>query len=278
MDKGERSPAARQHAEAALVRLLWHLRDEDPFLVVLGGLVPEVLTDNSDDRIPEHLGTTDVDILLITHVDADADLGAIERALVALEFEPTGDDGWRWRGVIDAYPAIVEFLCDLPDYREGEYIRPRGCDKLTAANLRGTGYVARDCEWHELRGELPDGTAVEVRVRFAGLGGYLLSKCVVVRTRAAEKDYYDLVYVLAHNRAGGPEAAGRIIADGPLADAVAPLRSTFLEVRERYREMTDPGPRGYAAQARQVDVGADDRLLRADAVDVVQRFLRVFGI
>jgi hypothetical protein len=38
MDKGERSPAARERAELALVRLLWELRDEDPFLVVLGGL------------------------------------------------------------------------------------------------------------------------------------------------------------------------------------------------------------------------------------------------
>jgi hypothetical protein len=30
-----------------------------------------------------------------------------------------------------------------------------------------------------------------------------------VRTRAAEKDYHDLAYVLLHNRAGGPEAAAQ---------------------------------------------------------------------
>lgn len=94
----------------------------------------------------------------------------------------------------------LEFLCDLPDHREREIIRPRGCTKLAAANLRGTGYVATDFAWEELAGTLADGTRASVRVRFAGLGGYLLSKCVAVRARAATKDYYDLAYVLLHNR------------------------------------------------------------------------------
>src|SRR5271167_3370488 len=98
MDKGERSPAARQRAEAALVRLAWELRDDDPFLVVLGGLVPQVLAEEEQGVIPEHLGTTDIDILLITRVDTDAHLGAVEQALALLEFAPTDNDGWRWRG------------------------------------------------------------------------------------------------------------------------------------------------------------------------------------
>jgi len=119
MDKGERSPAARQRAEAALVRLVWELRDDDPFLVVLGGLVPLVLAEGEQGVIPEHLGTTDIDILLITHVDTDVDLGTVERALARLELAPTDNAGWRWRGVVDGSPAIVEFLCDLPERREG---------------------------------------------------------------------------------------------------------------------------------------------------------------
>ncbi|MGO9753796.1 MAG: hypothetical protein ACLP22_20260 [Solirubrobacteraceae bacterium] len=63
-----------------------------------------------------------------------------------------------------------------------------------SANLRGTGYVARDFTWQEITGELTDGTEVTIRVRFAGLQGYLLSKCITVRNRAATKDYYDLAY------------------------------------------------------------------------------------
>ena len=46
----------------------------------------------------------------------------------------------------------------------------------------------------------------------------------------------------------------------------------FLEVRERYVGTTDSGPVGYAEQALQVQPEAGEIELRADAVDVVQRF------
>lgn len=279
MTDEERSVEARARAELALVRLVHELRDDELFLIVLGGLVPEVLTRDQQGLIPEHLGTTDVDVLLITHVNPDADLGDVERALQRLDFKPEpGEDGWRWGGPIEGWPVRIEFLCDLPDHRESEVIRPRGCQDLTAANLRGTGYVARDFEWEELTGRLADGTEVSVRVRFAGLEGYLLSKCVAVRTRAAVKDYYDFAYVLLHNRAGGPEETAHRLRKGNLADAIGLLRSTFIEVRERYAKTMDSGPRAYAEQAMQVDPQADEAVLRADAVDAVQRFFAALGL
>lgn len=270
----QRSRATRARAELALVRLVYELRHEDPFLVVLGGLVPDVLA-RDDVRIPEHLGTTDVDVLLITHVELEADLGGVERALERIDFEPDpAEDGWRWKGTVEGATVKIEFLCDLPDQREEEIIRPRGCTLLTAANLRGTGYVAHDFAWEELTGELADGTEVTVQVRFAELQGYLLSKCVTARTRAAIKDYYDLVYVLLHNRAGGPEEAAQELLNGPLAAELPALRSTFLEVQARYTKTIDAGPSGYVAQALQVEPEANESELRADAVDAVQRSSR----
>src|SRR6185503_19844052 len=133
-------------------------------------------------------------------------------------------DGWRWRGVVDGVPVKLEFLCDLPDHREHHAIRPRGCAALAAANLRGTGYVAHDFTRQQLTGALADGTRVTVSVRFAGLEGYLLSKCVAARTRAATKDYYDLAHVLLHNHAGGPEQAARRLLAGKLAGELPALR------------------------------------------------------
>ena len=274
----ERSGEARARAERALVRLVHELDDEALMLIVLGGLVPALLAQVGT-GVPEHLGTTDVDILLITHVDPDADLGSVERALERLGFAPDpGQDGWRWRGEIDGFPVRIEFLCDLADYREGESVRPDGCRRLAAANLRGTGYVARDFEWRQLSGKLADGREVSVRARFAGLQGYLLSKCVTVRTRAATKDYYDFVYVLLHNRAGGPEAAARLVLTGAFAGDLDSLRTTFLEVRERYHSTSAIGPQSYAEQAMQVEPAADAAPLRADAHDVVQRFFTALGL
>jgi hypothetical protein len=93
-----------------------------------------------------------------------------------------------------------------------------------------------------------------------------------VRTRAATKDYYDLVYVLLHNQAGGPEQAAQQLLAGALAGELPALRTTFIEVRERYTKTADAGPRAYAEQALEVEPDAEASLLRADAVDVVQRF------
>ncbi len=279
MTEEQRSPAARARAETALVRLLHEMGDEAPFLVVLGGLVPAVLARDTSGVIPEHLGTTDVDVLLVSHIDPDADLNVVERALDALQFDPDpGQDGWRWQGSVNSTPIKIEFLCDLDQYREGESIRPSGSHRLGAANLRGTGYVAHDFEWENIAGTLADGTEAQVRVRFAGLQGYLLSKCVALRSRAATKDYYDLAYVLLHNRAGGPEDAAHALLGGKLASALTPLRSTLIEVRERYRHTSDIGPRSYAEQAIQVDPETPEAELRADAVDAVQRFFTALGL
>ena len=145
-------------------------------------------------------------------------------------------------------------------------------------NLRGTGYVARDWAWEKLTATGRDGGKVSARVRFAGLEGYLLSKGVAVRTRGLEKDYYDFAFVLLHNRAGGPEGAAAQLREGALSDALPNLRSTFLEIRERYARPNDFGPTSYAAQSLQVDTELDPATLRADAVDVVERFFRSLGL
>lgn len=139
-------------------------------------------------------------------------------------------------------------------------------------NLRGTGYVARDWAWEVLSPASPNSGQGQVRVRFAGLEGYLLSKCVAVRARGLEKDYHEFAFVLLHNRAGGPEGAAAQLRAGSLSDALPTPRSTFLEVRERYMRPNAFGPSSFAEQSLQVGPELDPATLRADAVDVVQRF------
>jgi hypothetical protein len=268
----ERSPEARRLAEKALAGLLHGLDGKDVEIIVLGGLVPEILTRGQEPPAPVHMGTTDVDILLTTHVTPDFDLAPVEASLEGLGFRPEGE-GWRWRGGVQGRAMKIEFLCDLDDVREYEVVRPPGCAKLGAQNLRGTGYVARDWEWETLITTLPNGEAISIEARFARLGGYLLSKCVAARTRAADKDFYDLAYVLLHNRAGGPaDAAAKIVA-GPLREAVPALRSTLIEIGERFRGPNAVGPVHFAEQSRLAEPEAIEAELRADAVAAVREFL-----
>lgn len=95
LDQG-RTTHARARAETALVRLLYQVCDDEPLLVVLGGLVPDALTRRLAGVVPQHVETTDVDARLITHVAPELDLSAIERALERLNFDPDAShDAWR---------------------------------------------------------------------------------------------------------------------------------------------------------------------------------------
>jgi hypothetical protein len=268
----ERSPEARKLAERALVGLLRGLEGRDVEIIVLGGLVPEILTRGQDPPVPAHMGTTDVDVLLTAHVTPDLDLAPVETSLERLGFHPEGD-GWRWRGHVQGRPMKIEFLCDLDGVREHEVVRPPGCTRLGAQNLRGTGYVSRDWDWETLTTTFPDGETVSIDARFARLGGYLLSKCVAARTRGADKDFYDLAYVLLHNRAGGPTDAAATIAGSSLRDAVPVLRSTLIEIGERFRGPNAVGPVHFAQQSLLAEPEAIEAEFRADAVAAVAEFL-----
>ncbi len=262
----ERSAGARAAAEHALVRLLAGGAPTSESLIVLGGLVPATLTSEVASA-PAHLGTTDVDVLLVTHLTAERDLSPIEEALRAMDSAPEGD-GWRWRGRVDGRVVKIEFLCDLDDQPAEAIVTPAGCTELRAVNLRGTGSVELDHREMTLEG--PEGT---VRVRFAALAGYLLSKMAAARTRGADKDYYDLAYVLLYNHAGGPAAAAEAVNASPLQPKLAGMRSTLLEVRERFRNDRAHGSQAYAQEASKVTPEADRALLAADAAAAVNEFL-----
>lgn len=268
----ERSPAGRARAERALCLLAAHIADDESPLIVLGGLMPEILTAGRE-TVPQHLGTSDVDMLLLAHLQDTDGLIRIEAALEAARFsaEP-GENGWRWRGIVDGFAVKLEFLCDLDTEREGIIAIP-GCRVLRANNLRGTGYVAADWTLREMTADLPDLGPTTVRVRFAGLGGYLLTKCVAVRHRGKDKDHYDLAFVLLHNRAGGPDAAARQLLDGKLAGQLPALRSTFLEVRGRFYSVMSAGPKGFAAESARADPSAPEHENRALAVAAVKEFI-----
>lgn len=277
MTDEKRTAESRARAEQALVWLLAGLDGADIELIVLGGLVPEVLTRGRELELPAHLGTTDVDILLVTHIDHAKDLGAVEKVLKGLKFSPV-NEGWRWGGMVEGRKVNIEFLCDLSNCREGEVVLPLGCKALKACNLRGTGYVARDWAWEELEAISPEGELLAVRARFAGLQGYLLSKCVAARIRGAEKDYYDFVYVLVHNREGGPRQAARLLREGKLSDAIPVLEATLREIGARYHRHGDFAVQCYASQMRLVDPSLDEPTLKTDAVVAVAEFLEELGV
>lgn len=116
-----------------------------------------------------------------------------------------------------------------------------------------------------------------LRIRFAGLQGYLMSKVHVARERGADKDYYDLVYTLLYNRLGGPREAAMVLREGKFASRIDLNASVWKELAARFETVTDQGPGGYAGEAQRVNPTLDYAQLRQDAVGVVRDFLDLLG-
>ena len=238
-DPPPRSRAAREAAESALVRIIHHYGDRPEF-VVLGGLVPELLCAES---VFQHAGTTDVDV----QVDLEIAYGAVnaarlEQALQNAEFVP--EDGRIWRWVVDGPFAgtVVKFelLADLHDQQEGVTVSFDECENLGAVNLRGTGFVTRDIEVHDLTARI-GGVTYNTQVNVAGLAGFLFAKVAAAHSRRMAKDWYDIAFVLLHNDAGGPAAAAKL-ARNRFADELPALHTALDDLRANLRLRMPKGP------------------------------------
>ena len=253
--------------------LLWELRETGIAPIVLGGLVPEVLASGQEPPAPTHLGTTDVDLLIVFGLDAaTTGLEQLEPALhrAGFEVDVRTPGGWRWRTELEGAVIKVEFLCDRDDARSEEVVTTSS--SVGVLNLRGTGYVSRDYDVRRLSGMLRDGREVEVEARFAGLEGYLLAKMSAIRERGWEKDHYDFSYVLLFNSLGGPTAAGVRLRSGRFGADVPRLTGLLREVEARFTTPDSFGARSYAQQARMANPDGDRAVFGQDAVAAASTF------
>jgi hypothetical protein len=270
-DELERSRAAREIAEAALVRVVHHYGGI-PEIVVLGGLVPELLCSGSDSI---HAGTTDVDVQVnLELASGSVNAARLEAALLKAGFSPTKKDVWRWATVHGETRMVVKFeLLADDDSQPAEVVfKFNDCAELGAVNLRGTGFASRDVVVRKMRGEV-DGAMREVDVNVTGLAGFLLAKAAAARARGKRKDWYDVAFVLLHNNEGGVEAAAQAVLAKFKRDLSA-MRRTLDELESNFRGPSDQGAEAYAEQMRLDHPDRDEATLRADAVLAVASFHR----
>lgn len=271
-DEPSRSREARAAAEAALVRVVHHYGSRPEF-VVLGGLVPELLCADSAFR---HAGTTDVDV----QVDLEIACGSVntrrlEHALRNAEFQPDADRIWRWRADGTTTRVVIKFelLADLDDQSAPATFQFIECEQLGAANLRGTGFAARDVAVQELRARI-GGVDHIVEVNVAGLAGFLLAKTAAAYSRRKPKDWYDIAFVLLHNDHGGVTEAAALVTGAFGDELVGEIRTALDDLHANFADPLAQGPRAYAEQMLIDHPDLDEATLLADAVTAIDEFHR----
>ncbi len=264
----ERSRDARTLAEATVVALVHELGDFEAPMILLGGLVPEILTRDQTPPVPHHLGTNDADILLDMQVAPSTDLSPIERCLERLGFAP---EGVRLIGTVSGATMKVEFLCELDDQPAEAVVIGTGCTKLGAMNLRGTGYVREDWQVVDLTGALSNGRVVSVPVRVAGLGGYLLAKGTALKNGSKDKG------IAGHSKARGDwfSTAADLTVKNP-DDA----RAMAIETYRLLVELGEKNPTLKAHDAVEFRQFKDDidRVMLADSKTEKREALETLGV
>lgn len=275
MTDRQRSRTARDAAEAALVRVMYHY-DGTPEFVLLGGLVPELLCTSSS---AVHAGTSDVDV----QVDLEIAQGAVkvarlERALLNAEFTADSDLCWRWKSVTEAGIAEVKFelLADLPDEQPQSTVSFDACEALGAVNLPGTGYAARDYAPLPISAKI-GGNWLTVEVNVTRPAGFLLAKTAAARGRRQQRDWYDIAYVLLHNDIGAPRQIAELVLEkfGPIP---GDMRSMLVDLGANFADAKSQGVRAYTDQMLIDHPGEDAAQLEGDAELAVRMFLKRLDI
>lgn len=265
--------------ERALVTLLGDLGPWRERLYLVGGLAPRYIVGELPVGVAQHIGTTDIDLVigLALGDDAPETYWNLETNLKRAGFQ--SESSFRWTRLVDGRRVQVEFLCETAEVEPGRIFKPRGeslGSGLGAFNVRGARMAAADFTEHAVEGERLDGGGRStVLVRVCGILTYVVLKILAFQDRHENKDAYDLVFCIL-NFETGPEEAGAAAAQSRAASHPQ-VASALQLLSERFAEIGRDGPAAYAAFLDDADdVDAAERH-RREAVATVRDFLRGFG-
>ena len=266
--------ATTLQARATCLYVATKLGDLMDDMVVIGGLVPSLLIPQRGrgDSPDAHVGTMDVDLALnVELLSSGLYETAVDRLRGAGFTLDANDRGnptrQRWRPD-SAHPGVgIDFL--IQPTRPGDQggrLRNLQPD-FAAVIVPGLHLAFRDSVSVELLGTTILGETASRRIRVCGPGAFVVLKALAFRNRGAEKDAYDLYYVLRYYGSGVADVAeplGGLADDGDVKAALAILREDFLDLDR-------VGPRRAAGF---LNAGRPDDDIQADVVGFVAQFLR----
>ena len=265
-----------QLVKAGLLFVAVKLGDLLNEIIVVGGVVPSLLIDQAKAQEP-HVGTTDLDLGLSLSVLDEEKYRDISGRLRDAGFKAaTKSDGkivrqtWEMTGKLGR--ITIDFLIPRSDKADPKRLLQDLEKDFGAIRTRGLELAFVDRRSVELDGPTIEGDRAKRTVQVAGLGAMLVLKAFAFDNRGAEKDAYDIYYLLHELGVDAAvEALNRCLADKDHAtdvkDALALLK----------RDCSDLDGVGAGSVARFMNDEANEDL-RADVVGAVGAVVRRLGI
>lgn len=210
-------------------------------VVIVGGLVPSLIIDQSDlpEGVEPHAGTIDIDIGLSLAIYDEQLYQNITGRLRDAKFSPdTNEKGnqtnQRWQINNASGKITIDFLIPSTGDEKGKNNRIKNLENDFAALLTdGLMLAFKDYVDVTLNGLTIRGEMIENRkMRVCGPGAYVVLKAIAFNNRGQNKDAYDLFYTIRNYGTGPEEVAERFLSLGANEDcdrALAILRENFLK-------------------------------------------------
>ncbi len=262
-----------QDCEIALVMLLRAFGSLAPTLRLVGGLVPRYLTPARPPEVPEHAGTTDVDIVLRVAVLAEkGQYNKLSDQLKANGFSRVVNDegkpsSWRWEREVNKRMVVVEFLQHTDDPSKSSKAVSVVDEGVSAMQIQHAGMVHDWFGSREIIVELPDGNGkAKETIYFADAVSFIVLKAVAFEVRRTNKDAADLIHVMRH--AEDPDALAaeyaRRLSAGVHADALEhglrALHNKFCD-EQGLEGFEKEGPSQFCSFHQIGEIGSEARIL-----------------
>ena len=224
--------AQTERVEQVLLEVWSHLGDYHEYLVLVGGLAPRYLVDQSAEGTPKHCGTLDVDFAVSLAVEDVKAYASIRSTLERIGFEPginrRGNEQRHSFVMKDASgPVVVDFLTTAYD-GPSEVVRVVE-KQLSAIQVEGLGLALQDPVQVLLEGKALNGGRLKTTLRVCRPLPFVVLKALAFEKRREGKDVHDLVYIMQRT-CGGPAGLAKTVRNNERnADAFVYAIKTLTE-------------------------------------------------
>ena len=242
-------------------------------LVVVGGWVPDLLMENSDEA---HVGSIDVDLALDAEKLAEGRYADLLKTLLDTRRYEQADEPFKLYADVDledGQPPVrvdVDFL-KSPDARTKKN-KPKFTKNFRPLDANGCSAAFEHPELVIITGKMIKGKTNRVQFRVASIADFLIMKSYALANRDKPKDAYDICFCL-DNYPGGRE---KLAANWKKRSGKKDVISAVQILKEKFASVDSYGP-GQVVEFHNSPNAEEQKRQARRAFELVQEFLKLLG-